>query len=96
MTRKPPAILPLTSATVTVNGSRYGRRDIIWAGFRWAEGIVNGGQQHAEDHVLSVPWCHPIDNVPSGDCGWYRVRPRDERYRFDRAANGLFVLRLQP
>lgn len=95
MTRKPPELLPLTPATVTVNGSNFGPRAIIWAGFQWTEGQIDGWHRiSSRDHCLAVPWCHPDDDT----ClrGVYRVRPRDERYRFERAANGLFVLRLQP
>lgn len=43
-----PDQLPITPATVSVNGSGYGPRSMIWAGFRWHEAEL---RDHADMHV---------------------------------------------
>lgn len=95
--------LPICSATVEVLGSRWPAKDIIWAGFLWEKAelretstlmeFVCAGKNVPQDHHLSVPWAHP-DDPPWDDDAWYRVRPKDGRYRFVLACNGAWVLEL--
>lgn len=88
-----PRIRPLTSATVTVNGSVFGPRQIIWAGFFWDDAYLAKGMTVPH---LCVPWCHPNDHIKTRDLAVYRVRPRDERFRIVLARNGLWILREKP
>lgn len=95
--------LPICSATVEVLGYHWPETDILWAGFYWhkaelretsaAMGYICRGVDVPPDHHLNVPWAHPDDEPWDDDC-WYRVRPKDKRYRFVRAPNGNWILRL--
>lgn len=89
---KLPQALPLTPATVSINGSNYGPRSTIWAGLRWSE-ARDRSEWHSDPH-LSVPFCHIDEDERSEDCGWYRIRSKDDRYAFAKATNGAWVLRL--
>jgi len=88
-----PTGLPITPSTVTINGSVWSGRAMIWAGLRM---LAGAGWAHPDGKTLAVPWCH-VDDAPAGpDEMIYRLRPRDERYRFERARNGVWILRLEP
>lgn len=86
---KPLPIVPLMPWTVDINGTPWSSRSTIWAGLRWHEAEM------VTQECLSVPFCHIDDDMPSHDCGWYRIRPRDSRYQFVQAKNGAFVLKLR-
>ena len=77
--------LPITPATVEINGSTYSSRSTIWAGLRLHEALSGGDR-------LRVPWCH-IDDESDGDGdAIYTLYPRVVGYRFVRAANGSWVM----
>lgn len=84
--------LPLVPSTVTINGHRYAPRDIIWAGMRWHSAQFRKHSLAANDPNLSVPWCHPDDDMTDDECGWYRVRPLDQRGRFVKCRNGGWMI----
>ena len=86
---KPRLVLPICAVTASINGSRYGARDTIWAGFRWYTAEV---RNWSDDHHLGVRWCHIDNDMPDDSCGIYRLRPLDDAYRFTRARNGMWVL----
>ena len=81
-----PRIRPLTSATVTVNGRHRGARSIIWAGLMWQDAELGEGG-------LRVPFCHPDDRLPPHDRAICGVRPRSNGFWFERARNGLWILK---
>ncbi len=89
MPRKPPARLPITPATVTVNYHEYRGTDTIWAILR-----INDAEPGWMPTILSVPTCHPDDNLPNDNCGRFFIRPRDRYadYRFAKQANGNWML----
>lgn len=101
MARGIPKQLPICSATVEVLGSHWPQTAIAWAGFYWDKAVLRDTSTAMEyicrgvdvppDHHLSVPWAHPNDGPWDDDC-WYRVRPKNERYRFVRASNGNWIL----
>ena len=78
--------------------------EIAWAGFIWDKAILRetstlmdfvcGRGNAPPDHHLDVPWSHPDDGPWEDDQCWYRVRAKNDRYRFGRAANGVWVLML--
>jgi len=80
--------LPLTPATIEINGSVYRADATIWAGFRWPSAIVSH-----DATMLSVGWYH-IDDMAGANC-IYCIRPREKYagYRFVKARNGNWVLR---
>lgn len=88
-----PATLPITPSTVTINGSVHSGRSMIWAGLRM---LAGAGWAHPDGQTLSVPWCHWDDDPADLDKRIYRLRPRDERYRFEKARNGMWILTLEP
>lgn len=83
-----PRVRPLTPAYITVNGGACSQRSIIWTGLMWHEAYLG-----TDGNDLRVPWCHPNDTPEPSSLAVYRVRSRDERFRFERARNGLWVLR---
>ena len=104
MPEKPAKMLPICSATVEVLGSHWPQTEIAWAGFIWDKAILRetstlmdfvcGRGNAPHDHHLDVPWSHPDDGPWEDDQCWYRVRAKNDRYRFGRAANGAWVLML--
>lgn len=87
-------MLPITPATVTINGSAWSARSTIWAGLRLhqAKHRATCHWTGAPESNLAVPWC-PVDDWRDAkhDC-IYTLRPKDERYRFKRARNRSWVL----
>lgn len=95
MARKPADILPITPATVEILGDKWPARSTIWAGLRLHEAVVRDVSIWSnDDHHLEVPWCHVNDPSDGDQDAIYRVRSLDERYRFVKARNGAWVLRL--
>lgn len=96
MPPKPPRRIPLTPTTVTIDSSEWPGTALIWAMPRWSEGVAKLGFS-SRDHVLSVPMCEPDDDIPSADCGWSRIRPKDRYadYRFVKQRNGAWMLVLE-
>lgn len=92
--KKPPPILPICSATVEVLGSHWPQTSTIWAGLRLHEARVREMGGAAPSHHLAVPWCHVNDTSDGDGDGIYSLYAKDERYRFTKAANGAWVLRL--
>ena len=92
MTRKPPQRLPITPATVSINGTLWSAKSDIWAGlfFHLAD-VRDYSIWSKDDHNLRVPWAHVDDIFTPDDC-YYRVRSRDPAYRFVKARNGAWVL----
>jgi len=83
--------LPIVPSTVKVLGSRWTDRKIAWAGLFFHLAEVRENSLLGPDHHLRVPFAHPDNPYEAGEC-FYRVRPRDSRYRFVRAVNGQWVL----
>ena len=83
---------PITPATVDINGSNWGPRSTIWAGLRWEAAVYRRVGPVSIDPHLSVPFCHIDDDMPNDDCGWYRIRSRDEKWAFTIANNGAWIL----
>ena len=81
--------MPIWHGTVTINGNSFGAAQLIWSGLRMHEALCS------PDGFLAVPWCHVDDDVRSEDCAIYRLRPKDERFRFVRARNGAWILELK-
>jgi hypothetical protein len=87
----PPRRLSILPSTVTVLGFSWARgRNAGWSGLRLHEGRL------VDDGVLSVPFCHPDDPSHGEDDSMYRLRPKDEGYRFVLARNGAWVLEADP
>ena len=78
--------MPIWKGTVTINGYNYGAAQMIWSGLRMHEAMC------LTDGSLAVPWCHVDADMRSEDCAIYKLRPKDERFRFVRAANGAWIL----
>ena len=76
---------PVSAATCTVNGWTVHADAPAWAGLDLSDVIPNGGR------CLSVAWCHPDD--ADGDGVRYRVRPRDDRDRFEFRDGQWWVVR---
>ena len=76
----------ITFGTVTINGNSYGAAQMIWSGLRMHEALCS------TDGFLAVPFCHVDDDVRLKGCAIYRLRPKNERYRFIRARNGIWIL----
>lgn len=92
--KKEPEYLPICSATVEILGSHWPQKSPIWAGLRLHEARVREMGPVGPRHHLEVPWCH-VDNESDGeDDAIYRLDPKDERYKFTKAKNGAWVLRL--
>ena len=92
--RKPPRDLPICSATVEILGSHWPQTSTIWAGLQLHEATVREIGAVGPRHRLAVPWCHINDISDGEDDAVYALDAKDERYRFVRAANGAWVLRL--
>lgn len=94
--KKPPEYLAICSATVEILGSHWPQASTIWAGLRLHEATLREFGMVGEDHSLAVPWCH-INDVSDGENdAIYRLRAKNERYKFHKAENGAWVLRLKP
>lgn len=92
--KKPPQCLPICSATVEILGSHWPQTSTIWSGLRLHEAEVREMGPVCPRHHLAVPWCH-IDYPSDGqDDAIYRLDAKDERYRFVRAVNGSWILRI--
>jgi hypothetical protein len=92
--KKPPEYLPICSATVEILGSHWPQTSTIWAGLRLHEAVVRETGPAGPRHHLAVPWCHINDLNDGADDAIYRLDPKDERYKFVKANNGAWVLRL--
>jgi len=92
--RGTPEYLPITPSTVEILGHNYLPTDTIWAGLRLSDAYVREVSLIENDHHLAVPWCHINDPSHGADDAVYRVRSKDARYRFVKATNGAWVLRL--
>lgn len=93
MSKALPDMLPITPATVEINGSRWPAKSTIWTGLRVHQGkAYDASIWSNDDHYLLVPWCHADDVSDGKDDAHYRLRPLDERYRFKKARNGSWVL----
>lgn len=83
---------PIVPSTVTVNDYRYAPRSIIWAGLRWHSAVLRQYGLMLNNQALSVPWCHPDENKSDEYCGWYRVQPVNDAWRFVRRNNGAWMI----
>lgn len=94
--------IPVSAATVTVDGWRRRASEPAWAALRWSDSSIRekstllvfvlGAENAPPDHHIRVAWVHPddwpMDQDPPADLvSYHRVRPRDRRFRFMKAAD---------
>ena len=86
----------ICARTVEILGCAWPQTSTVWAGLLFHKAWRREIGLIGPDHHLAVPWAH-IDDPPwrQGDA-IYQVRCRDERDRFVRARNGVWVVERQP